>query len=201
MSIQNINLTPNYLINNQNLNSQNIILPLSLKPQININDNLNLSIKTSSLKSVSVFDTIKYIEPIIDLPGFKSGDKFEIDGPLWYDGNGNFNRLDSSTIDLSFSMKVPGSADKLFKIVNGRVNLSLKVEKTPDNRIKLITTDNNNNGKTREDYGSISTKIVDGKKQYIISSNQGTLYMTCLKDGKFNLKIGDMPVSVDIIKK
>ena len=96
----------------------------------------------------------------------------------------NFIILDSSNIDRI-----------------GEINLSLKVEKTGEGKAKLTTIDNNNNGKARVDYGTVSTKIVDGKKQIIVKGNEGTLYMTCLRSGMFNLKVDGMPASVDVIKK
>lgn len=180
------------------INTLPFLANLNLPVQNNIRlkgDTLNRTVNTGNIKTINFF-SIKADTPIFTLPGFKGGDNVELDGPLWYDGNGKIAQLDSNAFAFQFSMKVPGSAGKYFKIVNGKINLTIKVQKDTDNQIKVVTRDNNA-GTERVDTGSFTqngnTITINGGGQTITLKSTG--------NGKANMTCSNMPGSLNLIKK
>jgi len=188
----------------QSIGYLNQVNPLPFIPNLKVplenatalkGDTLNRTVNVGNFGAVNLFSA-RAEQPILTLSGFNAGDKVELDGPLWFNGNGKIEQLDSKAFAFQFSMKVPDSAGKYFKMVNGKINLTVKVAKDGNNQIKVTTRDNNA-GTERVDNGGFTqngnTITITGQGQTITLKSTG--------NGKANMTCSNMPGSIDIIKR
>lgn len=196
-----------------NTKSDNKVTTKTEKPQaIEIQQNNILNSKSDSKqiasigKSNSNFPFLEYQKsstPILNIPNAKAGDKFEVDGPLWYDGNATLNKFDDKTLEFSISMKaakkVLGFETNIpYEMKNGKVSLNVKLEKIKDNEYILTTTDNNNNGKTYKQ----SVKSSGSSSNVVMTDNYGNKTTFNIKgNGNMSIKMSGAPFSIDLNKK
>lgn len=175
----------------------------TINNSFNIKDFLNFQTPKGSTKvsAVSFFNNVTVKTPIVNFPGFSEGDNLELDGPMWYNGDGKIKTLNDKVIDINISMKVPSSIDQ-FVIKDGKINISMKLEKQDDGKIKFTTTDHNDKDKSYVETGTIKEKEINGKKkQYIIKTDSQTVTLTEIQSGKFKIEMSSMPGSIEVIKK
>lgn len=169
----------------------------------NKSDSKQIASIGKSNTNFSFLEDKKLNTPILNIPNAKAGDKFEVDGPLWYDGNATLNKFDDKTLEFSISMKaakkVLGFETNIpYEIKNGKVSLNVKLEKIKDNEYVLTTTDNNNNGKTYKQ----SVKSSGSSNNVIMTDNYGNKTTFNIKgNGNMSIKMSGAPFSIDLNKK
>lgn len=162
----------------------------------------------SSIKSINMFETKKADEkPIMDLPNTKQGDSFKVDGPLWYDGSANLKKYDSKSMQFDISMKAAKSVlgfdtNIPYTIKDGKVNLSISIEKKSDGKYVMTTSDNNNNGSKLTNSVSSTEKMVGNKREIVFDAGYGnkTTFLVS-KNGDMSIKPKGAPFSLDLYKK
>lgn len=123
----------------------------------------------------------------IRLLGLRQGDSLEVDGTLTADGTATVKTLNDNEFELQTSINIPsvarGFADDEFKLVGGKVNLSIKLKRDGDKyRYSLV---DNHSGKTKGS-GSSELKVTEGSK-----SESG------LFGGKTTYKTQSLQISTD----
>lgn len=101
--------------------------------------------------------------PALKLLGIKQGDKLEVDGATTADGSATVKTLNDGAPELQAAINIPylarGLADDAFALVDGKVNLSIKLTREGDkHRFQLI--DNNAKGAIK---GSGLSKLVSSE--------------------------------------
>lgn len=181
--------------------------------QVSVKDNSsgNLNVKSNvsklpaqgkSTASLSIFESKVSDKPIINLPNTKAGAKYEVDGPLWFDGKAELKKYDASSLEFKINMK---AADKIlgqetnlpYKIKDGKVSLTVKLEKLSNNEFKMITIDHNNSDKklTQNVKSSGSESNVTMSDKY---GNKTTFNVK--KNGDMTIKVAGVPFGFDLNK-
>ena len=78
--------------------------------------------------------------PLIPISGFKKGDEYSVDGPLWYDGSAKLQEFNSSEMRINIVMNVP-SLGIPYQIKDGKIDVTIKFSK--DSKYNLYLSDNN----------------------------------------------------------
>lgn len=147
-------------------------------------DQLN---KIASTKGIAQPVLKLLAEKIMNLPGFNEGDNVELDGPLWYNGNGRINKFNENVLDFNMRMKVPGDFDT-YKVKDGKINISIKVEKQAKGSVLVTTTDHNDNNKAIVEKGN----IIAGTNKYTIKGETQTVMLEIKGTGKLTLTSDQM---------
>lgn len=138
--------------------------------------------------------------PKLELLGLKQGDKLEVDGISSANGTASVKTLNPNAFELKTSIHIPwvarGIASESFKLVDNRVDLSIKLTKQGD-KYKYQLVDNNS-GKTKGSGLSdldIKTGAKGGSKNQSISvkTSQGNLVIRLEQNAN-----GKVSGSVDI---
>lgn len=148
-------------------------------------------------------------KPLPSFPGFRAGDALDIDGPLWANGTGRIVAMDANRLELQFTVKDPTDLPGIRKLVNnpyirkdGKVSISLRVERLDDGKVRASTVDLNDGKSTGSSVGTISELNKGGKKQYLIRTPDLNITITLTGPGKMNVELSALPVgSFDISKK
>ncbi len=78
--------------------------------------------------------------PIISISGFKKGDEYSVDGPLWYDGTAKLEEFNSSELRINIVMNAPNVGIP-YQLKDGKINVTIKFFK--DSKYNLHLYDNN----------------------------------------------------------
>jgi len=153
--------------------------------------------RTHAPKGIAMASINLAADKIMNLPGFNEGDKVEVDGPVWYNGDGKVDKFNEKVLDFNMRMKVPGDFDT-YKVKDGKINISIKVEKQDDGSVMVTTTDHNDNDKAIAEKGN----IIAGTNKYTIKGDTQTVTLAIRGSGKLTLTSDQMgDYSIDINKK
>lgn len=208
MSIS-IKTTPNVEFNKKNdinvVNNTNTTQN-QVKKENNVSSTSNLNSKLTQTTSTGKSSAnLSFVDnnPILNIPKAKAGDKFNVDGPLWYDGTATLKKYDQNTMEFDISMKaakkVLGVNTNIpYEIKNGKISLSVKLEKTKDNEYILTTTDHNNSDK--KDVQKVKSTGTD--KNLTMTDKYGNKTSFTIKsNGDMSIKTAGAPFSLDLTKK
>lgn len=170
-------------------------------------DTKTIQAKTgSSITSVNLVEHAEVnAKPIFGIPNAKQGDSFKVDGPLWYDGNAKLSKYDSKSMQMDISMK---AADKVlgydlnlpFKLKDGKLNLSISLDKKSEGKYTLVILDKNNNNSKQVQEVSETEKIIGSKKELTFSGAQGVTTFTISSAGDIAIKPHGVPFTLDLNK-
>lgn len=82
--------------------------------------------------------------PLISISGFKKGDEYTVDGPLWYDGTAKLEEFSATEMRINIIMSAP-SVGLPYQLKDGKVNVTIRLFK--DSKLNLYLSDINK-GKT-----------------------------------------------------
>ncbi len=188
-----------------------LVLSLLILILFFINNN-NLDAKTikNTLQQTNVKKVIKKPHPsfapipIINIAGFQKGDRYVVDGPLWYDGYATLEELNSQEMRINIIMAVP-KVGIPYKIIDGKINVIIRLTKNTTynlyltdvykNKTYLIPKVNLNTGKTLGGWFSSPkdyAKIVAYNQYYNFLINN---------DKTISISSNTMPGSLTLIKK
>lgn len=160
----------------------------------------------SSITSINLMEHASQNDrPLLGIPNAKQGDSFKVDGPLWYDGNAKLAKYDSKSLQMDISMK---AADKVlgydvklpFKLKDGKLNLSINLEKKSEGNYSLVIVDKNNNGSKQVQNVKETEKMIGGKKELTFAGALGTTTFTISSAGDIAIKPHGVPFTLDLNK-
>lgn len=172
-----------------------------------VKDTKTIQAKTgSSITSVNLVEHASPNDkPILGIPNAKQGDSFKVDGPLWYDGSAKLSKYDSKSMQMDISMK---AADKIlgydlnlpFKLKDGKLNLSISLDKKADGKYTLVIFDKNNNNSKQVQSVTETEKMIGNKKELTFSGAQGVTTFTISSAGDIAIKPHGVPFTLDLNK-
>lgn len=128
----------------------------------------------------------------LNILGLKQGDRLSVDGTLNADGGATVKTLNENQFELQAQIHIPGIAqgiaDDEFKLVNGKVNLSIKLTREGDQyRYELKDTASGKN----KGSGSSELKVTNGTKTVssLFSSERVKTQTLQIKTDQGNLTI------------
>lgn len=175
-----------------------------VKPDVKNNESKieKLSSQGTSKTNISFLESKINDKPAINIPNAKAGDKYEVDGPLWYDGTAELKKYDSNSMEVKINMKasekVLGVKTNIpYIIKDGKVNISVKLEKGNGNDFKLTTTDHNNSDKK-----TTQTVTSSGPDNNLTMSDKygNKTTFNIKKNGNMSIKMAGAPFSIDLNK-
>lgn len=69
--------------------------------------------------------------PLINISGFKKGDQYNVDGPLWYDGTAKLEEFNDNEMKINMAISVP-SVGLPYQIKDGKINVTIKLFRDPN---------------------------------------------------------------------
>lgn len=114
--------------------------------------------------------------PLITISGFKKGDTYNVDGPLWYDGTAKLEEFNNNEMRINMSISVP-SVGLPYQIKDGKINVTIKLFR--DSKLNCYIYDLNKNKtymlpNVSLETGKTSSGWFSSEKEYakIIATNQ-----------------------------
>lgn len=138
--------------------------------------------------------------PDFQLLGLKQGDTLEVDGTLTADGSATVKTLSADKFEMQARINIPGVArglaSKEFQLVDGKVNLSIKLSRQGDKyRYELV---DNASGKNKGS-GTSALKIENGSKT--VSSLFGSSEKVATQTVTVKTDQGDLSIRLQQNKK
>ncbi len=116
--------------------------------------------------------------PLISISGFKKGDEYNVDGPLWYDGTAKLEEFNNNEMKINIIISAP-SIGLPYQVKDGKLNVTIKLFR--DSKLNCYIYDLNSGktymlpnvtletGKTESGWfstGKEFTKIVSSNQYY-----------------------------------
>ncbi|MFN8577591.1 MAG: hypothetical protein U0354_12110 [Candidatus Sericytochromatia bacterium] len=125
--------------------------------------------------------------PLITISGFKKGDQYNVDGPLWYDGTAKIEEFNNNEMKININMSAP-NVGLQFQLKDGKINVSIRLFR--DSKLNCYLYDLNSGktymlpnpklemGKTEAGWFSTSkefAKIISGTQFYNFTMESPTI--------------------------
>lgn len=125
--------------------------------------------------------------PLITISGFKKGDQYNVDGPLWYDGTAKIEEFNNNEMKININMSAP-AVGLQFQLKDGKLNISIRLFR--DSKLNCYLYDLNSGktymlpnpklemGKTEAGWFSTSkefAKIISGSQFYNFTMESQTV--------------------------